>query len=101
MGIQFKEIDYLEIIGFCTRINLKHQNNHLDLKITYFARLHSIQFWTRIGKEWRPHCIMHYGTIVALLVLLTGCFAQDIDDGSGTREDEIDTWGNVQVFQNQ
>ena len=51
-------------------------------------------------KEWPPQCIMHYGTIVAILVLLTGCFAQEIDDGSGTREDEIDSWGNVEVFQN-
>ena len=51
-------------------------------------------------KEWPPQCIMHYGTIVAILVLLTGCLAQEIDDGSGTREDEIDSSGNVQVFQN-
>ena len=46
-------------------------------------------------KAWRAKCIMHYGTIFGLLALVSGCFAKEEDDGSGTREDETYTWGNL------
>ena len=49
-------------------------------------------------KGWRAQYIMHYGIIFGVLVLFWGCFAQEEDDGSGTREDGSDTWGNLQVF---
>ena len=37
---------------------------------------------------------MYHETIFCLLVLFSGCCAQEDDNGSGIREDEIENWGN-------
>ena len=37
---------------------------------------------------------MYLETIFCLLVLFSGCCAQEDEDGSGRREDEIENWGN-------
>ena len=37
---------------------------------------------------------MYLETIFCLLVLFSGCCAQEDENGSGIREDEIENWGN-------
>ena len=37
---------------------------------------------------------MYYETIICILVLFSGCSAQEDENGSGRREDDIENWGN-------